>query len=74
LQHFCFSSPSQELTVSSTDGKLLANPYDLGIVVAFEFDVCGDGVVCLKHAGARVSEREAARLILDPFLFPEFAQ
>jgi len=64
---------NRELTVSLESGKLVANPYDGGIVVAFDFDVCGDGVVCLKRGGTRVSEREAARIILDPFLFPELA-
>ncbi|SPE34140.1 hypothetical protein SBA2_860010 [Acidobacteriia bacterium SbA2] len=31
-----------------------------------------DGVVCLKHNGEPVLIQEAARLILDQFLFPEF--
>ena len=34
-------------------------------------DVCEDGVICLKHNGKRILIPEAARLILDPFLFPE---
>jgi hypothetical protein len=34
-------------------------------------DVGEDGVVCLKHNGKPVLIKEAARLILDQFLFPE---
>jgi hypothetical protein len=34
-------------------------------------DVGEDGVICLKHNGKRVQVQEAARLILDQFLFPE---
>jgi hypothetical protein len=64
----------REITVSLIDSKLSASPYGLGTAMAFEFDVCPDGVVCLKRDGARVSEREAARLILDPFLFPELVK
>jgi hypothetical protein len=34
-------------------------------------EVCEDGVVCLKYNGKPVLIQEAARLILDQFLFPE---
>jgi hypothetical protein len=71
------SSPGEpnldrELTVGLSGDKLTG--YALGLMMCFDFDVCGDGVVCLKHEGARVSEREAARLLLDPFLFPELVK
>jgi hypothetical protein len=66
-------SATRQLTVSADDGQLVAG-FGMGTVMIFRFDVCADGVVCLKHEGTRVSEREAARLILDPFLFPEFAK
>jgi hypothetical protein len=36
-----------------------------------KIDVCEDGVVCLKHNDKAIVIQEAARLILDPFLFPE---
>ena len=39
--------------------------------IEFLIDVCDDGVICLKLDGKQVSIHEAARLILDPFLFPD---
>ena len=64
---------TRQLTVSADDGQIVAG-FGMGATMAFHFNVCGDGVVCLKYDGARVSEREAARLILDPFLFPELSK
>jgi len=37
----------------------------------FLIDVCDDGVICLKLDGKQVTIQDAARLILDPFLFPD---
>lgn len=31
--------------------------------------VCTDGVVCLKHEGRRLTIHDAAKMILEPFLF-----
>ena len=39
--------------------------------VVLGLDVCDGGVVCMMHDGKRINERVAARLILDPFIFPE---
>lgn len=50
----------EEISISATEFSL-----NLSI------DVCEDGVICLKHNGKRVLIQEAARLILDQFLFPE---
>lgn len=42
-----------------------------GKELLFDLDVCDGGIVCLKHDGEQVNEQEAARRILDPFLFPD---
>jgi hypothetical protein len=36
-----------------------------------DLDVCEDGVVCLKLAGSMILIEDAAKRILDPFLFPQ---
>jgi hypothetical protein len=41
------------------------------VPLGLSIDVCDDGVICLKHNGRRILIQGAARLILDPFLFPE---
>ena len=41
------------------------------VPLGLSIDVCDDGVVCLKHNGKRILIQDAARLILDPFFFPE---
>jgi len=46
------------ITISGPPGKL-------------SFDVCEDKVVCLKCGEKQISIHDAARAILDPFLFPE---
>ena len=50
----------EQISVSGTEFSM-----NLSIVVG------EDGVVCLKHNGKPVLIQEAARLILDQFLFPE---
>jgi len=42
-----------------------------GAELQFSLDICDGGVVCIKHNNAQISEHEVARLIFDPFLFPE---
>jgi hypothetical protein len=39
--------------------------------VEFGMDLCPDGVVCLQHDGKEIMIPDAAKLILDPFFFPE---
>ncbi|MGD0129169.1 MAG: hypothetical protein ABSF46_27910 [Terriglobia bacterium] len=51
----------EQISVSGTE-------FSMNLSVA----VGEDGVVCLKHNGEPVLIQEAARLILDQFLFPEF--
>ena len=51
----------EQISVSGTE-------FSMNLSVA----VGEDGVVCLKHNGTPVLIQEAARLILDQFLFPEF--
>ena len=51
----------EQISVSGTE-------FSMNLSVA----VGEDGVVCLKHNGTSVLIQEAARLILDQFLFPEF--
>jgi hypothetical protein len=43
-----------------------------GVELWLELDVCDGGIVCLKNSGEQITVQEAARCILDPFLFPEF--
>ena len=50
----------EQISVSGTE-------FSMNLSVA----VGEDGVVCLKHNGEPVLIQEAARLILDQFLFPE---
>ena len=50
----------EQISVSGTE-------FSMNLSVA----VGEDGVVCLKHNGKPVLIQEAARLILDQFLFPE---
>jgi hypothetical protein len=57
---------SRTLTLTMTDKRAIRAGS-----LSFELDICDGGIVCLKHDGEQVSERDAARLILDPFLFPE---
>jgi hypothetical protein len=40
------------------------------ISVIFSIDVCPDMIVCLKENGKQVSLRDAAKRVLDQFLFP----
>jgi len=42
------------------------------VSIRLSFDLCEDGVVCLKYADNPISISEAAKLILDRFLFPAF--
>lgn len=39
--------------------------------VPLNLRVCPDGTVCIKHEGTRVSNKEAAKLIMEAFLFKE---
>jgi hypothetical protein len=41
------------------------------VEVMLDLDVCEDGVVCLKLAGSMILIEDAAKRILDPFLFPQ---
>lgn len=50
----------EQISVSGTEFSMILS-----------IDVGEDGVVCLKHNGKPVLIQEAARLILDQFLFPE---
>ena len=50
----------EQIAVSGTEFSMILS-----------IDVGEDGVVCLKHNGKPVLIQEAARLILDQFLFPE---
>ena len=50
----------EQISVSGTEFSLILS-IDVGV----------DGVVCLKHNGKPVLMQEAARLILDQFLFPD---
>jgi len=50
----------EQIAVSGTEFSMILS-----------IDVGEDGVVCLKHNGTPVLIQEAARLILDQFLFPE---
>lgn len=66
-------SPSQpkELHIAlSKDKHSIAVSGELRM--KFELDICPDGTVCPKdEQGKTVSYKEAARRILDPFLFPK---
>jgi hypothetical protein len=42
--------------------------------VEFKFDLGPDNVVFLKHNGQKISIQDAAHLLLDMFLFPEFRE
>jgi len=59
---------NRTIMLTMTDKRVIR-----GGSLSFELDICDGGIVCLKHDGEQVSERDAARLILDPFLFPEFS-
>jgi hypothetical protein len=39
--------------------------------LSFTIEVCSDGVVCLKFGGREISSRDAARKIMEEFLFGE---
>ena len=39
--------------------------------IALNISICDDGSVCLSHNDDALSLKEAAVLVLDPFLFPE---
>jgi hypothetical protein len=58
-----------KIVLDMTREKISASHDDQ--IIEFSIDVCDDGVVCLKRDGKRVLIKEAAQLILDPFLFPE---
>lgn len=55
------------LTLAESRRKIFAK-WD-GANLDFSIEVCDDGVVCLKLDGRRVDALEAARLIMEPFLF-----
>lgn len=38
--------------------------------LSIDMALCKDEVVCLKHEGRALSVPEAARLVLEPFIFP----
>ena len=54
------SKEREQISVSGTEFSMILS-----------IEVGEDGVVCLKHNGKPVLIQEAARLILDQFLFPE---
>jgi hypothetical protein len=58
------------LSVTMTDKRIIRASCS-GKESRFELDVCDGGIVCLRHDGEQVTEQEAARRILDPFLFPD---
>jgi hypothetical protein len=64
--------PGNDKTLSLTmTDKRTIRANSPGKEVRFDLDICDGGIVCLKHADEQVSEQEAAKLILDPFLFPD---
>lgn len=61
------------LTISLNKAVQLISVSGLKSNFNLQFDVCSDNRVCLKHGDAEVLLDDAARQILDPFIFPEFA-
>ncbi len=63
--------PRNELRITLQKDKQQIAISGIKSPTKLSFAVCEDGVVCLKHDGREVSLRDAARLIIEPFLFPE---
>ncbi|MGZ6311454.1 MAG: hypothetical protein ACXWOH_12535 [Bdellovibrionota bacterium] len=59
--HFALSQSLSSIAISGDKSQ------------AFEIDTDKDNVVCLTHNGKVVSIPDAARLILEPLIFPELA-
>ena len=57
------------ITLDRVNEKISASWLDEAIDLLI--DVCDDGVICLKHEGKKILLKDAAKLILDPFLFPD---
>ena len=73
-RHITWAVPSNDRTLNFTmKDKRQIRASGTGVDLVFELDICDGGVVCLKYGVSQVSEQEAARAILDPFLFPELA-
>ncbi len=62
---------SKRLHIRLEKGPHLVKVSGGPVSVEFRIDVSSDGVVRLKHGDRQLSAEEAARMILDPFLFPE---
>jgi hypothetical protein len=63
------SRSPKKITLKLAEDKLSISVSG-AISLKFLLDVCPDMVVCLKHDGNHISVQNAARMILDRFLFP----
>jgi hypothetical protein len=63
------SENDRKLTISlSADRRSILAASDSG-ENEMKIEVCPDGVVCLKFQAHKVSSRDAAKIIMEPFLF-----
>lgn len=65
------SGDNFEFDLRLVDSKTRISAQGDRVNFMFDFDVCPDGVVCLKLAREVISVEEAAVRVLDPFLFPQ---
>lgn len=65
--------PPRTLTLTLKKESHLISVSGLRTPIELQLDVCSDNRVCLKRDGEETDIHDAAVLLLDPFLFPEFA-
>ncbi len=64
---------SKEMRISITEDRSAISvlfPDREGEII-FVFDICDDGVICMKHENKKIYSNDAAILILRRFIFPE---
>jgi len=63
-------SHAKELHIRIAKDKRSITASGSGVDIRLEFDICDDGVVCLKSGGDQISVQDAGIKILDWFVFP----